>query len=165
MKAWIKTKIVGDGTEHNPKRPYLPLELPYSMIELDANTCLARVSGMPNPIQPVLADVEIEEITDADARVIIKSKYPHADLENIDVADIELDEIARAEGLNPDEVRKKIRVATRGKQILQCQEMHLMRVLAAKRGVDLADLEEHIELGYNHAHNQALARLRGSSGI
>ena len=50
MKLWIKTKIVGKGTEDDPKRPYLPVNLLYSALYL-GDECLVRVSGKPEEIK------------------------------------------------------------------------------------------------------------------
>jgi len=164
MKLWIKTKIVGKGTEDNPRRPYLPVNLPYSMLDL-GDECLVRVSGKPEDIKKLLNDPNITVLKDEEARAIIKSKNPNADLEDVDVVDIELEELARSEGLDPHEIKRDIQVSTRGRRVLQCQEAHLLRVLAKKKGIDISDIEEHIELGSKHAHNRALARLRGAAGI
>ena len=164
MKVWIKTDIVGKGTEDDPRRPYLPVNLPHSMLDL-GNECLARVTGKPEDLKKLVEESAIKLLKDEEARQTIKSKHPNSDLEDLDIADIELEELARAEGLDPNEIKRDIQIPTRGKRVLQCQEMHLLRVLAKKKDVDLSDLEEDIELGSKHAFNRALARLREKTGL
>lgn len=219
MKVWILTKVIGKGTDEDPRRPYLPVNLQYiksfiedlgaavdadlvelfreneeeyrkkliegleklsdeevrrllrrvcpftySMLDL-GNECLVRLSGKPEDIKKLIEDPEIKVLKDEEARKIIKSKYPNSDLEDLDVADIELEELAKAEGLDPHEIKRDVQVPTRGRRVLQCQEAHLFRVLAKKKKVDISDIEEHIELGSKHAFNRALARLRGKTGL
>ena len=101
-------------------------------------------------------------LKDEEARAIIKSKNPNADLEDVDVVDIELEELARSEGLDPHEIKRDILVPTRGKRVLQCQEAHLLRVLAKKKGIDISDIEEHIELGSKHTQ-QSFSKVERSS--
>jgi len=166
MKLWIKTKIVGSGTAEDPRRAYIPTDnINCVMMEIDDNTCLCRIAGHPDEIKTILSDPNITVVTDAEALDIIKSKNKYFELEDLDVTDPELEELARSEGLDPHEIKRDVQVPTRGKRVLQCQEAHLLRVLAKKKGIDISDIEEHIELGSKHAHNRALARLRGAAGI
>jgi len=167
MKLWIKTKFEIKEIDGIPHRvpAGVPETLPYSIFEIDDNTCLVRVSGKPEEIKKLLSDPNITVLTDEEARAIIKSKNPNADLEDVDVVDIELEELARSEGLDPHEIKRDVLVPTKGRRVLQCQEAHLLRVLAKKKGIDISDIEEHIELGSKHAHNRALARLRGKTGV
>ena len=175
MKAWIKTKIIGEGTEDNPRRPYLAGQrVTSSMIEIDGGACLCRVAGTPEQINIILEDTEITQLTDEAARQIIKSKYPNSDLENLDIADSEIDEIAKSLGLDP-KIRGDIQIPTRGKQVLQDQENYLMAHISEKLGLtkDFWDTEakkskwekgikiEHgIKEGKTEAHEFVLSRIR-----
>jgi len=176
MKIWIKTSFIKvEIGGRIIKEPYLPKsklladalyegKIAYSLIDLGDETCLCRVSALPELAASIVADTAITVLTDSEAEAILKSKYPLSELENLDIKDVEVDELAKAEGIDPA-VRADIQVPTRGRQVLQSQEMHLLKLIANKKRIDIGDLEEEIELGKNHAHNQALARLRGSSGI
>ena len=174
MKIWIKTKMIGKGTESDPKRPYLPVNLPYSMLDL-GDECLVRVSGKPEEIKKLLSDPNITVLKDEEARAIIKSKYPNVDLENADIIDVEIDEIAKEIGLDPHEIRRDIQMPTVGKQILQDQEKHLMTVISKKLGFSRAywdkvagihynkkgiEIDRDIRTGYNYAHTFVLDRIR-----
>jgi len=164
MKAWVKTKLEKKVsiTGETIRVPYLANQpVRYSVMELGNDECLCRVSGTPEQINTIAADSSVLLLTDKEAKELIKSRNPNSDLENIDVPDAELEELAKVEELNPHEIKRDVQIPTRGRQVLQCQEMHLLRILATKRGVDLSDLEEDIELGSKHAFNRALARLRG----
>ena len=175
MKAWIKTKIIGEGTEDDPKRPYLANQrVTVSMMETDREACLCRVAGTLEQINTILEDTEITQLTDEEARQIIKSKYPNSDLENLDIADPEIDEIAKSLGLDP-KIRGDIQIPTRGKQVLQDQENYLMAHISEKLGLtkDFWDTEakkskwtkgieiEHdIKEGKTEAHEFVLSRIR-----
>jgi len=175
MKVWIKTKIIGQGIEDDPKRPYLAGQrVTASMIEIDTGACLCRIAGTPEQINTILEDTEITQLTDEEARQIIKSKYPNSDLENLDIADPEIDEIAKSLGLNP-KIRGDIQIPTRGKQVLQDQENYLMAQISEKLGLtkDFWDTEakkskwtkgieiEHdIKDGKIEAHEFVLSRIR-----
>jgi len=175
MKAWILTKIIGTGETEDPKRAYVAGQTVYvSMMELENNECLCRIAGMPKQISAIIADPEITQLTDAEAREIIKSKYPNSDLENLDIADPEIDEIAKAQGIDP-KIRADIQVPTRGKQVLQDQENYLMAHICEKIGLtrdywDLEapksdyqkgiDIERDIKEGKIKAHEFVLSRIR-----
>jgi len=175
MKVWIKTKIIGQGTDGDPKRPYLAGQrVTASMIEIGTGACLCRIAGTPEQINTILEDTEITQLTDEEARQIIKSKYPNSDLENLDIADPEINEIAKLLGLDP-EIRGDIQIPTRGKQVLQDQENYLMAHISEKLGLtkDFWDTEakkskwekgieiEHdIKEGKIEAHEFVLSRIR-----
>jgi len=175
MKVWIKTKIIGQGTDGDPKRPYLAGQrVTASMIGIDMGACLCRIAGTPEQINTILEDTEITQLTDEEARQIIKSKYPNSDLENLDIADPEINEIAKLLGLDP-EIRGDIQIPTRGKQVLQDQENYLMAHISEKLGLtkDFWDTEakkskwekgieiEHdIKEGKIEAHEFVLSRIR-----
>jgi len=175
MKAWIRTKIIGKETTNEPKRPYLANQnVVASMIEIDGSTCLCRIAGTPEQINTILEDTEITQLTDEEARQIIKSKYPNSDLENLDIADPEIDEIAKSLRLEP-KIRGDIQIPTRGKQVLQDQENYLMAHISEKLGLtkDFWDTEakkskweKGIEIEYDikegkiEAHEFVLSRIR-----
>jgi len=132
MKVWVKTKIIGTGTGTDPRRPYLSgQDVRYSVIELANDKCLCRCAGTPEQINTITADADITQLTDEEARKIIKSKYPDSDLENVDVADPEIDEIAKAQGIDP-KIRADLIIPTRGRQVLQDQENYLMAHICEK---------------------------------
>ena len=180
MKAWIKTKIIGSGTsEEDPRRPYLANQkLSASMVELKNNECLCRVAGTPEQISAIIADPDITQLTDEEARKIIKSKYPNSDLENVDVADPEIDKIAEAQGIDP-KIRADVVISSRGRQVLQDQENYLMAHICEKilltrdywdteaaktkweKGIDI---EHDIKDGYAEAHEFVLERIRKKIG-
>jgi hypothetical protein len=173
MKALIKTGI----TETLDKMPYLANHAVSfgGKIILDATTCLCRVAGTPAQIADILADASITEQTDDQARTIIQSKYPDSDLENIDIPDLEIDEIAKSLGLDPH-LRADIQLPTRGKQVLQDQENYLLAMISTKKGKSKKfwddevgksgkwakgiDIENAIIDGKGAAHEFVLSRLR-----
>lgn len=175
MKAIIRTNIAGTGTYGDLRRPYTAYQLvQYSFIKLDDTTCITRVSGTPAQIATIKADAAITVLTDDDAQIIIKSKYPDSDLENIDIADNEIDEIAKAQGLGP-KLRADIQMPTRGKQLLQDQESYLMSFISkkmeftedwwnkeAKNGkwATGKELEDSVKDGCGEAHEFILSRIR-----
>ena len=181
MKVWIKTKIIGKGTEGDPKGPYLANQpLSVSMIDLGNGACLARVAGTPEQISTILADADITQLTDEEARKIIKSKYPNSDLENVDVADPEIDKIAEAQGIDP-KIRADIVIPSRGRQVLQDQENYLMAHICEKilltrdywdteaakttkwkKGIDI---EHSIKDGHAEAHEFVLSRIRSKIAV
>ena len=135
MKKWIQTKIIGIGTEDDPRRPYLADQgVQTSMIELSDNKCLCRIAGTPTQIATILADTAITELTDEQATTTIQSKYPDSNLENLDIADPEIDEIAKSLGLDPH-LRADIKIASRGKTVLQDQENYLMAMISEEKGI------------------------------
>jgi len=177
MKVWIKTKFEIKEIDGIPHRtPASVLEtLPHSILEIDDNTCLVRVSGKPEEIKKLLSDPNIIVLTDEEARTIIKSKNPNADLENVDIIDVEIDEIAKENGLDPHEIRRDVQIPTVGKQLLQDQEKHLMTVVSKKLGFSRAywdkvagihynkkgiDIDREIREGKNEAHTFVLDRIR-----
>jgi len=97
------------------------------------------------------------------------------DLENIDIADPEVDEIAKTHGLDP-KLRADIQIPLRGKQVLPGQENHMLALIATKKGKSKAhwddeaaasgkwakgiDIENDILDGTGAAHEFMLSRLR-----
>ena len=176
MKAFIQTKIIGTGTGDDPRRPYLADQpVSASMLELPDNNCLCRVAGTPTQITTILADDAITEQTDEQATTIIQSKHPDSNLENIDIADPEIDEIAKSLGLDPH-LRADIKIASRGKTVLQDQENYLMAHISEKKGITRPlwdgeaaksgeylkgiDIQNDILDGKSAAHEFVLSRLR-----
>ena len=180
MKVWIKTKIIGEGRGDDPRRPYLANQsVPVSMIEINADTCLCRVTGTPDQISKILADTEITQLTDEEAREIIKSKHPNSDLENVDVADPEIDEIAKSIGIEP-QARADIQIPTVGRQVLQDQEKHLLSLISERLGLTRdqwdtyakekfgklgIDIDREIREGKNEAHEVVLNIIREAKKV
>jgi len=175
MKIWIKTKMVGTGTEEEPRRPYTADQsVMYSSMDL-GDEALSRISGTPEQIELIKTDPEITVLTDDEAKTIIKSRYPDSDLENLDVADVEIDEIAKSLGLDP-KLRADIVIPTRGKQVLQDQENYLMSHICEKIGLTRGywdrevkesgkwqygkQIEDDIKNGRIDAHEFVLSRIR-----
>ena len=130
MKKFIQTKIITVGGEH---KPYLAdQDVPTSMIQLSDNKCLCRVAGTPAQIATILADAAITELTDEQAISMIQSKHPKSTLENLDIVDPEIDEIAKSLGLDPHS-RADIQIPSRGEQVLQDQENYLMMQISTKK--------------------------------
>ena len=176
MKKLIQTKIIGTGTEPNPRQPYLADQLvPASILELPDTECLCRVAGTPVQIATILADAAIIEQTDEQAETTLRSKHPDSNLENLDIADPEVDDIAKSIGLDPHS-RADIQIPTRGKQILQDQENYLMSQISTKKGKSKQywdneasksgkypkgiDIQKDIIDGKCAAHEFVLSRLR-----
>ena len=176
MKALIQTKIIGTGTELDPRRPYIAdQDAPASMIEISDNKCLCRIAGTPAQITTILADTAITELTDEQAETIIQSKHPNSALENLDIADPEIDAIAKSFGLDPRS-RADMQLPTRGKQILQDQENYLMAQISTKKGKSKQywdneasksgkyekgiDIQNAVIGGKEAAHEFILSRLR-----
>lgn len=108
--------------DSDARRPYFSdQDVPVSLIGLANNECLCRVAGTPAQIATILADVAITELTDEQAKTTIQSKHPDASLENLDIADPEIDTIAESLGLDPHQIRSTIQTPSRGKQLLQGQ--------------------------------------------
>ena len=176
MKIWIQTNIIGTVTELDPRRPYLADQnIPVSMIELPDNKCLCRIAGTPAQIATILANAAITEQTDEQAETIIQSKHPDSNLENLDIADPEIDEIAKSLGLDPH-LRADIQIPSRDKQVLQDQENYLMAQISTKKGISRPmwddeatksgkylkgiDIQRDVIDGKSAAHEFVLSRLR-----
>ena len=176
MKTWIRTKIIEiEGS----RRPYCTgQDVLISMMELPNNECLCRAAGTPVQIAIITADAAITEHTDEQAETIIRSKHHDSDLENLDIADPEVDDIAKAQGLDPH-LRADIQIPLRGNQVLQDQENYLLTMISAKKGKSKQfwddeagksgkypkgiDLEHAIIDGKGAAHEFVLSRLRAKS--
>jgi len=176
MKVFIRTEIIGKGSFEDPIRIYLANQYaPASMMELPNGKCLCRVSGTPAQIATILADTTIIEQTDEQAKTTIQSKHPDSNLENIDIADPEIDDIAITLGLDP-KLRADIQIQSRGKQLLQDQENYLLAMISTKKGKSKTfwdgetrksgkypkgiDLENAIIDGHGSAQEFVLSRLR-----
>ena len=176
MKALILSKIIGTGTGNDSRRPYLAdQDVHASILELPDNKCLCRVAGTPAQISAILADAAITEQTDDQATTIFQSKHPDSSLENLDIADPEIDEIAKSLGLDPH-LRADIKIASRGKTVLQDQENYLMTHISEKKGISRSmwddeavksgkylkgiDIQRDVLDGKGAAHEFVLSRLR-----
>jgi len=181
VKVWIKTileekKDTGEVT----RVPYLANQaVRYSITELENNECLCRVAGTPEQISAILADSQITQLTDEEARKIIKSKHPNSDLESVDVADPEIDEIAKSIGIEP-QARADIQIPTVGKQLLQDQEKHLLSLISERLGLTRdqwdtyakekfgkwgIDIDREIREGKNEAHENVLNIIREAKKV
>jgi len=175
MKLWIKTGFVGEGTFENPKKPYLAgLEdrLHFTTLALNENECLVRVSCKPDEVE-ALKNLMI--LNDDEALEIIKSVNPNAELEDLDVRDCEIDEVAKQLGIDP-KARADVQVPEVGKHILQDQENHLMALICERVGITKQDwdmeaqksnrwirgkdIEIDIKSGRSDAHEFVLSRIR-----
>lgn len=175
MKAWIKTSCYFKNEEEG----YLPdlagyeTQVPLSLMKINFPTeVLVRVAGSPDVINAIVTAKG--SLTDTEARTHIQNLHPNADLENVDTRDPEVDEIAKSEGLNPDEIRRDVQVPTRGKQVLQDQEQHIMAVVCEKIGLTRdywdaeakkirnrgIDIEHSIKDGRSEEHEFVLSRIR-----
>ena len=180
MKTWIITNtIIKESVEYDIEPHIVPYisnqNVPVSMMELENNKCLCRVAGTPSQITTIIADTAITEQTDEQATTIIQSKYPDSSLENLDIADPEIDEIAKSLGLDPH-IRADIQIPTRGKMVLQDQENCMMADISEKKGISRSmwdeeagksgkypkgvDIEKAIKDGKGAAHEFILSRLR-----
>ena len=183
MKAIIKTSIIektNSVTSTKEREPYMAgLTLQHSQIDFDT-FFLCRVAGTPTQIVTILADDAITEQTDEQAKTIIQSKHPDSNLENLDIADFEIDEIAKLLGLDPH-LRADIQVPTRGKTVLQDQENYLMAQISTKKGKSKQfwddeasksgkwakgiDVEKDVIDGKGAAHEFILSRLRAKKAM
>ena len=170
MKVWIVTHVGMD-------RAYTSgIDIVCSMMKINfPDEVLCRVAGTPAQITTILADDAITEQTDEQATTIIQSKHPNSNLENIDIADPEIDEIAKSLGLDPH-LRADIQIPSRGKQVLQDQEKYLMAHISEKKGMSKQfwdniasksgkyqkgiDIQNDIIDGKGAAHEFILSRLR-----
>jgi len=176
MKLWIQTKIIGTGMDEDPIRPYLiDQDISSSMMELLNGKCLCRVAGTPKQIDTILADPDIIKITDEQAKNLIQLKHPNSNLENLDIIDPEIDEIAKILLIDPH-LRADIKIPSRGKQVLQDQENYLMAHISMKKSKSKQfwddetsksdnyskgiDIEKAILDGKIDAHEFVLSRLR-----
>ena len=177
MKVWIKTTLEEkkDGTGEVTRVPYLANQVVrYSVTELENDECLCRVAGTPEQINTITADSRITQLTDEEARKIIKSKHSNSDLENVDVADPEIDEIAKSIGIEP-QARADIQIPTVGRQVLQDQEKHLLSLISERLGLTRdqwdtyakekfgklgIDIDREIREGKNEAHEVVLNIIR-----
>lgn len=171
MKIWIKTKIIGTGNIGDPRHADVPAELSCSLMELPNNECLCRVAGISENISLITAP----KLTDEEALKIIKARHPDSSLESLDAIDLEVDKIAKLEGLDPT-IRADIQIPARGTCVLQAQENYLMAHISEKMGLTKEywdaeagktikwkkgiDVENDIKDGKGEAHEFVLSRIR-----
>jgi len=156
MKIWTETNIIGTGSGLDMKRPDLPSGVRYSMLDRGDGTCLCRVAGPPEVIGGIR-----RRLSDGEAEAILKSFNPEFELEDLDVPDPELDDELGTLGEDPDEVRRQVQTPTKGKHVLQDQELAVMRRIAQNRGIAISELDEdEIKEGKTEAHERVLNRLR-----
>lgn len=177
MKAFIQTNYI---TENNIKKPYLARQsAPYSVLELDPNSIIARVAGTPEQITLILSDPKILQLTENQVLTMAKERYPSFELYNCDVADVEVDAIATINGIDP-KLRSDIKVSrASGIPVLQEQENYLMGIVSEKKGLTRQywdeeagslvpsmtgqDIENKILDGSQESQEFVLSRIRLSS--
>lgn len=170
MKVWITTHVDGD-------RAYTSgIDIACSMMKINfPSEVLCRIAGTPAQIATIIEDAAITEQTDEQSETTIHAKHPGSNLENIDIADSEIDAIAKAQGFDPHS-RADIQTASRGKQLLQDQENYLLAMISTKKGKSKQfwddeaaksgkwakgiDIENAILDGKGEAHEFVLSRLR-----
>ncbi|MDY6788498.1 MAG: hypothetical protein SVV03_00900 [Candidatus Nanohaloarchaea archaeon] len=118
MKRFVRTSVTGTGQEDDSRRPDLGgLEddenVHYSMYdeEPDDSVCMARVTAPAEKMKEIERVGEVTVIDDEDARKVLKKHTPHADLENLDQPDVEVDEMINRQ--DPEQVlseEKQLRV-------------------------------------------------------
>jgi len=156
MKIWTEANITGTGSGADMRRPDLPPKVRYSALDRGDGTCLCRVAGSPGVIRRIR-----QRLSDDEAEAILKSLNPEFSLEDLDVPDPELDNILRTLGENPDEIRRQIQTPTKGKHVLQDQELAIIRRIAQHRGITIGKRDEdEIKEGKTEAHERVLSRLR-----
>jgi len=161
-KTWIETDVFTDsegtrvpdlaGHEGDP-------DVVYSMMDRGDGTCLCRVAGPQAKVKDIERATVPNPQTDDQARGNIQKYHPNSNLENVDVPDPELNSMLEAEGEDPTDVRSDVQTPTEGNQVLQDQELHVMEVMAQKRGVDIPS-RDRIKRGFCNAHRNAMERLR-----
>jgi len=180
MKAWIKTGMKNIGTIEEPENvPDLDgyeSKVSYSLMKIIfPNEVLLRIAGSKADVEAAKIAVGVTELTDDEARIEIQAIHSESELENVDIADPEIDTIAKTQGLDP-KLRADIQTPTIGKQVLQDQENYLMSHISIKKGMsedwwdDEAknsgkwgtgkELEDDVIRGKNEAHELILSRLR-----
>lgn len=176
MKLFISTKMLGTGAEGDYLRPFLAdQDVSASMMTLDDGMCVCRVAGDPSAIAIVAPHPDIDVLDDSAALSVMRGKYHECDLENVDIPDPEIDEIAKANGLDPH-LRADIKTPSRGNQVLQDQENYLMAMISTKKGKSKQfwddeagksgkypkgiDIENAIIDGNNEVHEFVMSRLR-----
>lgn len=170
MKVWILTKITADGKAYTSGQ-----EVGFSMVKLTSGEYLSRISGTPAQMNIIRSDGAITELTDDEALEKISEEYPNSALENVDVPDPEIDDIAKSCGLDP-KIRADIVIPTRGNHVLQDQENYLMTHICEKIGLTEEywdteaakttkwdkgiDIKNDFKDGNREAHEFVLSRIR-----
>ena len=173
MKAWIQAeKKIFDKDTAGKLSQY---NLNFSRMLLNDTEALYRISADPAMINAVINDIDVTLISDEEAITKIHLLHPNSDLENIDVEDPEIDEIAKSLGLDPH-IRADIQIPSRGKQLLPPQENYLMAQISTKKGISRPmwdneavkygkylkgiDIQRAVIDGKGAAHEFILSRLR-----
>lgn len=133
---------------------------------------LLKISGMPSDIAFIILLPNVTTKSDDEAFSIIQTT--NNELEDLDVLDFEIDEIAKSQGVDP-QIRADIQIPTRGKQPLQDQENYLMTHICEKMEFTKAwwdkeapngkwatgvAIENDIKEGKGEAYEFTLSRMR-----
>lgn len=133
MKAFVQTKYVN---KNSVNKPYLAGQnVPYSVMELEPNSIIARVAGTPEQISLILNDSNIIQLTEKQVLAMAKEKDSEFELYKCDVADMEVDILARTNGIDP-KLRSDVKISrANGIPVLQEQENYLMGIVSEKKGL------------------------------
>lgn len=185
MKMFVLVNSTGSGkSEDDAIRPDLPKYIVYSGTPIDDKfskfVCRITFKEVDRAtISDLLSKGKIVALSDDEALNYIKMVNPDSDLENLDVVDIEVDEIAKKLKIDPDDVRRLVKKPTIGKVLLQDQEKEVLKVISEKLGLtkdywdqeakkegykDGKELEDELKRGKNKAHEVILDRIKKKLG-
>jgi len=160
MKVWISTNLY--EAQYGSRRTRIPdlggyemnSGLSYSVLDRRDGSCLTRVAGPKQVVDLIVAP----RLTDEEARSLIKLYRPGSELWNVDVADPEIDELARGVGLDP--YHERVRNGKYGGSLWE-QEPQIIKSVARAAGVSISDKElDNIRHGRCDAHENVLSKLR-----
>jgi len=167
MKSWIRTSCY--QTTQNGQTVNLPdlggyetdSEIRYSLAKISfPDDVLCRVAGPQAKVQAIV-NAKGEQ-TDDQADSTIKGINPNAGLHNVDVRDPEVDELAKAAGLDPHHERTKN--GKYGRPLWE-QEPQIIESVARAMGVSISDKElDGIRHGRCDAHENVSSKLRRKGG-
>ena len=124
MKIWTEVNII---TVNGGKQPDVGNIKKFSWVPISKSKALVRISGLPSELSG------FTPLSDEEALIAIKNYNPNANLENVDIADSEVNVIAKSLGIDP-QIRADIKAPSRGKQLLQDQENYIMSIISTKKG-------------------------------
>ncbi len=150
MKIFIKTTV--------------EITLPFSRID-----DVYRVTGTPSQIQTLLSDPKVTLLSNGDFLTL----FPNLELMDCDVPDVEVDDIAVKNGIDPA-LKTDIKIP-KGKYLLQEQENYLLSLVSERKGITKTDwdilvtstkwnkgknLENDVLAGKTDAHEFIISKLR-----
>ena len=176
MKKIIKTKIIDLNGEENKKTIYLPVhDISYSVIDLGMDNALVRMAGKREVIEKIIKDKEIKVLTDEEGLIELRRIYSFASLENLNIKDDEVDDIATMIEINP-QIRADITITELERPVLEEQEIYLLQHICERMKIskkywneksklsgkwkDGQELEDEIRNGKCEAHNFILEHIR-----